>query len=98
MRNTLSRYSQTCFSKVGVSNEAIKKAMTNTSAIANFCQRGEVNFVDLVSYFYKMGFNIDMLIEFMKSKKELQSYLREKDNQKYVSSLSKSKNKLTQKF
>jgi hypothetical protein len=87
----LLRYSQTfCWRVVRCSNIAIKKAMTNTTAIAGFCQRSEVNFVDLVSYFYKIGLNIDLLIDFVKSKKELQTYLREKDNQKYVSSLSKS--------
>lgn len=64
--------------------------MTNTLAISNFCQRNESNFVDVICSFYKMGVNIDILIDFIKGKQELQSHLREKDNQKYVSSLSKS--------
>lgn len=65
--------------------------MTNTLAISNFCQRNESNFVDVLCSFLKMGLNLETLIDFTKHKQELQTHLREKDNQKYVSSLSKSK-------
>ena len=65
--------------------------MMNTVAISNFCQRNESNFVDVLCAFFKMGVNLDLLIDFIKNKQDLQAHLREKDNQKYVSSLSKSK-------
>ena len=83
--------SLTFYLKVFYSNVAIQKVMVNTLSITNFCQRNESNFVDLISYFFKMGINMDILIEFIKSKQDLQKHLREKDNQKYASSLSKSK-------
>lgn len=65
--------------------------MSTTVSMANFCQRSEVNFVDMITCFFKMGVNLDVLSEFIKTKQDLQSHLREKDNQKYVSSLSKSR-------
>lgn len=68
--------------------------MVNTVSISNFCQRNESNFVDLISTLYKMQVKVDLLGElsdFIKLKTDLQQHMRDKGNQKYANSLSKSK-------
>jgi len=69
--------------------ETLKKLMSGTVTISNFCQRNESNFVDLVSTFLKNGVNLNGLVGFIKAKTELQEHMRLKGNQKYASSLSK---------
>ncbi len=65
--------------------------MSNTVSISNFCQRNESNFVDLISTIFKLDIKPDILCDFIKAKSDLQQHMREKGNQKYANSLSKSK-------